>query len=610
MFRLLRLEVEGGFLDNLDIEFAAGLNVLIGPRGTGKTSVVELLRFGLGASAVTRKAQASALEQARSVLGGGRVLITAEVDGQTTTFERNGSDEAPRVHGSRNVPSPLFVGQNELEAIGLDADGRRRILDRVVGNPALQANVDEAINAAAAAARRREDLRRAREAILDRLDALATVPELLAAAEADEQTLATQSGQAARIRQKLEEATAEATQLERRSANEQESARSLRDWSAAAAGLLTAQPNLSGFPEPVRAALQSDLERATTAIQQARDVFQREVGESTLRSRALGDEALERNRRVRAYAAELESLHAGAGDRARRVADLRRSQEIRRAALGQLEDLERQLLDLEPDRTESLDAVDSARDRRFEARAGAASELTARFSHEIEFRLTKLGATAEYASALGEALRGSGMQYKALAQDLATRVSPRELVDAVDRSDIDSLASAASLSTERAERVIAHLRHVPILDVLLCPIEDSVDFALLDGQKYKTTGELSMGQRCTVVLPLLLAEGRSVTVLDQPEDHLDNAFVVDTVVRSLRARSPDSQLVIATHNANIPVLGDAERVIVMGSNGRTGFSKLSGDLRSNEIVDRIKLLMEGGSEAFARRAAFYSKPSQ
>jgi len=47
--RIKRLGVAGGFLDGLSITFADGLNCIIGPRGTGKTTIIELLRFGLDA---------------------------------------------------------------------------------------------------------------------------------------------------------------------------------------------------------------------------------------------------------------------------------------------------------------------------------------------------------------------------------------------------------------------------------------------------------------------------------------------------------------------------------------------------------------------------------
>ncbi len=41
-----RLRVEEGFFNLLDLSFSEGLNVLVGGRGVGKTSVIELLRFG------------------------------------------------------------------------------------------------------------------------------------------------------------------------------------------------------------------------------------------------------------------------------------------------------------------------------------------------------------------------------------------------------------------------------------------------------------------------------------------------------------------------------------------------------------------------------------
>jgi hypothetical protein len=67
--RILRLDVDEGFLDGVSIEFASGLNVLIGARGVGKTSVLELIRFVLGAPWFTTDAEARGRQQVRSVLG-------------------------------------------------------------------------------------------------------------------------------------------------------------------------------------------------------------------------------------------------------------------------------------------------------------------------------------------------------------------------------------------------------------------------------------------------------------------------------------------------------------------------------------------------------------
>src|SRR5215471_7530648 len=45
---VISLDVTGGFLAGAHLEFADGLNCLIGGRGAGKTTALEFLRFGLG----------------------------------------------------------------------------------------------------------------------------------------------------------------------------------------------------------------------------------------------------------------------------------------------------------------------------------------------------------------------------------------------------------------------------------------------------------------------------------------------------------------------------------------------------------------------------------
>ena len=50
-----RVQIEEGFLDGLDVSFTRGLNVIIGERGTGKTSLIELVRFCLDVQGYTRE---------------------------------------------------------------------------------------------------------------------------------------------------------------------------------------------------------------------------------------------------------------------------------------------------------------------------------------------------------------------------------------------------------------------------------------------------------------------------------------------------------------------------------------------------------------------------
>jgi ABC-type cobalamin/Fe3+-siderophores transport system ATPase subunit len=142
--------------------------------------------------------------------------------------------------------------------------------------------------------------------------------------------------------------------------------------------------------------------------------------------------------------------------------------------------------------------------------------------------------------------------------------------------------------------------------ILTASIEDGITLSLLDGTEYKTTEQLSTGQRCTVVLPLLMKQQRASVIVDQPEDHLDNAFIVETLIKSIVKRKNQGQLIFSTHNANIPVLGGADLVVTLGSDGTRGFVRHAGALDSQPSIDAITTIMEGGIEAFQRRAEFYN----
>ena len=71
-----RVQVEEGFLDGLDVLLSQGLNIMIGERGTGKTSLIELIRFCLGVQGYTAESRKRSMDHALSVLGSGQVTIT------------------------------------------------------------------------------------------------------------------------------------------------------------------------------------------------------------------------------------------------------------------------------------------------------------------------------------------------------------------------------------------------------------------------------------------------------------------------------------------------------------------------------------------------------
>src|SRR5690606_12303291 len=130
------------------------------------------------------------------------------------------------------------------------------------------------------------------------------------------------------------------------------------------------------------------------------------------------------------------------------------------------------------------------------------------------------------------------LRYNELSSMLASNVSPRELLEAADSNDFDLIAEAAGITKDRAARALAQLRESDLGALATVSVEDTVTLQLLDGADYKSIGQLSTGQRCTVVLPLVLRHTDRILVVDQPEDHIDNAFIADTLLVSILARSP------------------------------------------------------------------------
>jgi len=115
----------------------------------------------------------------------------------------------------------------------------------------------------------------------------------------------------------------------------------------------------------------------------------------------------------------------------------------------------------------------------------------------------------------------------------------------------------------------------------------------------------SLGQRASALILFVLGQKENdVIVIDQPEDDLDNQTIYEDVIKLIREIKPSVQFIFATHNPNIPVLGDAEQIHACS------FSDEKIDIQSGALDDaeqqkRIVNIMEGGKEAFDRRKEIY-----
>ena len=192
-----------------------------------------------------------------------------------------------------------------------------------------------------------------------------------------------------------------------------------------------------------------------------------------------------------------------------------------------------------------------------------------------------------------------------IADQIAAKIPPQELVDIVEAADSQRLSMVLERDLGQMARLVGYLVDNPSLyEVETQIFDDVLDITLFDEGTPKRVDQLSKGQKATAMLPLILREAEYPLIFDQPEDDLDNRFIFETLVERIRDLKLKRQLIFVTHNANIPVLGDAERVIVMHMQNptQTGMPDVG---NIDAVKDKILNLLEGGAEAFNLRQAKY-----
>jgi energy-coupling factor transporter ATP-binding protein EcfA2 len=604
MIWISRIRVTGGFLNGLDVSLSRGLNVVVGARGSGKTTFLELLRHAVGAQHAEQTP--SSLRERQSfldaVLGAGEVVVDVESDdgGRHLVVDAKGGGQ--RADLSKSV---LVLGQNELEEIASDAPSRLNLLDLRTGAVTALPDRDEIevltgliFDVRVELDERREESKKRERLAADRKLLLSQETALLGGNSAQ------LSEQRDLLRQAEERVIASGQDLER--------IKGIRaDVAEVLASIGRQLDRLQATAE--RSAILSHVPSVHDDLSHAVSVSE-DLTAALLAARkgldAAENEARERNIVSREAAAPirdgLDQAEAGLGQitaQLRNVHTALRALDENDAAVRDLEVRHANLLER---RSQLLDAAERVEEALYKTRADVARSTTAQVAYNVVVVVDHLADATDFRKFLQDSLRGSSTR-STLIDAVADRVLPRQLLEMIEGGDVKGLAAVADIGEDRAQKLIENLDARILLQVLgRLRLNDSVDFRLRDGSVDKSVDTLSTGQKCAVTLPIVLSERERTLILDQPEDHLDNAFLVANIVSGLDSRRRGgAQTIVATHNANIPVLGSADNVIVLTSDGKVGSVEVQGAFDLDAVVNRITSLMEGGREAFARRSAFY-----
>lgn len=126
------------------------------------------------------------------------------------------------------------------------------------------------------------------------------------------------------------------------------------------------------------------------------------------------------------------------------------------------------------------------------------------------------------------------------------------------------------------------------------------------GNVFRDIIHLSGGAQISVLLTLILAtEDNLPLIIDQPEDEIDKAYLFDVMLPSLRSLKGKKQIILATHDANIVVNGDADFVIYLTADSDQCKIQSSGSIEEMPVKNAIVKILDGGEDAFALRRAKY-----
>ena len=243
-------------------------------------------------------------------------------------------------------------------------------------------------------------------------------------------------------------------------------------------------------------------------------------------------------------------------------------------------------------------------------RDSVAKELQRETGEKVQIRVLRNADDLSYQTLLNQGLKGARVRNHDEILESLLQLRPEQLAQFIQNDDVLGLDESCSFGPERARKILDAFReNVDPLELEVVEIQDQVRIELNVSTNeepiFKDAADLSRGQKCTALLPLLLARRSDPLIIDQPEDNLDNHFIYETVVNSIQRLKGQRQMIFITHNANIPVLAEADLVIVMNSDGKKGYVESLGSV--DQCRDHIVDLLEGGQEAFELRRKRYAR---
>lgn len=587
---------EGGLLSGTKLDFSPELNNFIGIRGSGKSSILEILRYTLG---ISLNSQSSDKDYKNGLIeyvlkSGGKVIVDVvnnlkkeyrieKIYGQKEDIFENGSRiDVPSINTVFKMP--VYFGQKDLSIKHIDFEAD--LIKKLIGN-------------------RLDSLKQAQNQKISEIkDILNQLKKLENLDEIKKEVDASIKDGEYKIKEYKEKGVEE--KLKQQSKFESDISRyneitgELSGYQNSLHGLIN---NFKHFFQNTRFQSDENLE----IFQQAESVF-KEVSNEFSKLNEIKDDT---DRHLIEFKRLYEILKDKKEGLKEEFARVKREINVPNLSPDEFLKLNRKI------ETSKLKLIEIDKSEKRENELNRVlnvriSELNRLWHDEYKILEQEVYRINEYESSLSISIEYKGRKdiFDAKLRKIFAGTGIREATynniksQYLDFIEIYRELDSINMKLNISDNLISEfkLRFIEnISELLTFRIEDR----FLINYNNKPLGDHSLGQRATALILFLLAQKETdVLIIDQPEDDLDNQTIYEDVIKQIKTLKGKMQFIFATHNANIPVLGDSEKIISC-IYSESKIQTIAGTIDNPETQEQIVTIMEGGKEAFRRRKNIY-----
>jgi predicted ATPase len=587
---------ESRLLEGTRIDFSPELNNLIGIRGSGKSSLLEVLRYVLGIPLPFNAADPDYKNSlvTRSMGSGGKAIVTIinkqneeyrieKLYGQKEDIYKNNQLQPGISIEATGFNTPIYFGQKDLSNKGKDFEGD--LIQRLIGTRLKSVQV------------KIEQKKREVENILSELKKLQNLKDLKKETDIQLQNWRHQLDffKKVGVEDKLKQQTLFDSDISKLVQNES----TVRSYLSELASVIS---NYDYFfqQEITGSEINKELfEEAKTIILELKIEFEN--------LKTIQKNSILSQQKLKGVIAKINTKKEGLKEEFAKIKreintdtinpdnflNLNRQIETALLKLKEIEKSEKRRSDLQNNLLQRLTELDNLWLEEYNVlnkEVKRINEAESKISIEVEFK----GRRDKLTDKMKQVFRGTGIRETAYQEIEATYKDFIQIYR--DNSKLDDILNENHV-VDFKRRFSENLE-----DLLTFKVENKIVIQY----NGKSLDKHSLGQRASALILFLLAQRENdVLIIDQPEDDLDNQTIYDEVIKELKKIKGNMQFIFATHNANIPVLGDSEKVVACSYDEKK-ITVHSGTIDNHQTQRFIVDIMEGGDEAFNRRKNIYS----